>query len=529
MKLYRLTKFHILLLICTLAFLLRFNQLGRIPFSIDWDEASNAYNAYSILKTARDEYGKLLPLFNRSFDDYKPPAYMYLEVPAVSVFGLTQFAARLPSAIVGVLTILAIYYFVKMLLGIEKLALFSAFFLSISPWHVQFSRVGFEANIGFFAMIFALTLFIKGLTQNPKNSKNLLYFSALALGLCAYTYHSQRILVPILLLSAILIYKKQFMALPKKSISIFVLILIISIVPLFVFAPKEALLGRLQSTSSKDQQAIEQKVSLFQKVDKNSRVYFSGIFSTKKILMIKSYFQNYIENFSSNFLFVRGDGILRHHIGGMGMLYLFEMPLVIFGLYLFGKKRSPGALFLLIWLLASPLPAAASSETPHAIRSMALLTPISVAAAWAIYELSLSANWRKISYLLILPVLTISAFLYLENYYRHYPWDSAPSWQYGYLQAGAETEKLKGSYQKIIIDSTIEEGYIFWLFQTKYDPKVYQREGNRGHFDKYYFGNELPKDPKELTVSTKLPDNFEIIDTIYYPSGKPAVQIGHPK
>ena len=90
---------------------LRFYQLGQIPLSLDWDEASNAYNAYSILKTARDEYGKLLPLYSRSFDDYKPPAYMYMEVPAVSIFGLTQFAARLPSAIVGVLTILVIYYY----------------------------------------------------------------------------------------------------------------------------------------------------------------------------------------------------------------------------------------------------------------------------------------------------------------------------------------------------------------------------------------------------------------------------------
>ncbi len=150
MKLTQLTKFQILVLIAFLAFALRFYQLGQIPLSLNWDEASNAYNAYSILKTARDEYGKLLPLANRSFDDYKPPAYMYLDIPAVAIFGLTQYAARLPSATVGVLTVLCLYYFVKVIFRSEKLAMLSAFFLAISPWHIQLLRVGCQANISLF-------------------------------------------------------------------------------------------------------------------------------------------------------------------------------------------------------------------------------------------------------------------------------------------------------------------------------------------------------------------------------------------
>ena len=137
-------------LILILAFALRFWQLGKIPLSLDWDEVSNAYNAYSILKTGRDEYGKILPLYNRSFDDYKPPAYMYLNVPAVAIFGLTPFAARLPSAILGFLTIPALYFLVKRLVKDEKVALMSAFLLAISPWHMQFFRVGFDKKVGVF-------------------------------------------------------------------------------------------------------------------------------------------------------------------------------------------------------------------------------------------------------------------------------------------------------------------------------------------------------------------------------------------
>jgi len=99
--------------ILVLAFILRFYKLGEIPLSLDWDENSNAYNAYSILKTGRDEYGNFLPITNRSFDDYKPPLYMYLNVVTVAIFGLTPFAARLPSAFFGFLTVPAMYFLAR--------------------------------------------------------------------------------------------------------------------------------------------------------------------------------------------------------------------------------------------------------------------------------------------------------------------------------------------------------------------------------------------------------------------------------
>src|SRR3972149_4200207 len=100
-------------LILIVAFVLRFYKLGQIPLTLDWDEVSNAYNAYSILKTGRDEYGNFLPLYNRSFDDYKPPLYMYLNIPTVAIFGLTPFAARLPSAFFGFLTVPAMYFLAR--------------------------------------------------------------------------------------------------------------------------------------------------------------------------------------------------------------------------------------------------------------------------------------------------------------------------------------------------------------------------------------------------------------------------------
>ena len=68
---------YLLFLIIILALILRFYQLGRTPVSLEWDEVAIGYDAYSILKTGRDQYGKFLPLTFRSLDDYKPPIYEY--------------------------------------------------------------------------------------------------------------------------------------------------------------------------------------------------------------------------------------------------------------------------------------------------------------------------------------------------------------------------------------------------------------------------------------------------------------------
>ena len=121
----------VLLIIVILATILRFYQLGQNPPSLDWDETAHGYNAYSILKTGRDEYAYKLPLYFRSFDDYKPPIYTYLIV----------------------------YELFKN----KHIALLAALFLTISPWHLQFSRVAFETNSATFWSVLGTWGALKGI------------------------------------------------------------------------------------------------------------------------------------------------------------------------------------------------------------------------------------------------------------------------------------------------------------------------------------------------------------------------------
>ena len=91
-------KLLILLGIFVIAFILRFYKLGDVPNGLYQDETSIGYNAYSIMTTGKDEYGKIFPLYFKSFGDYKLPIYIYSAIIPIKLFGLNAFAVRFPSA-----------------------------------------------------------------------------------------------------------------------------------------------------------------------------------------------------------------------------------------------------------------------------------------------------------------------------------------------------------------------------------------------------------------------------------------------
>ena len=67
-----------LAIIVILGAILRFGLLTYNPPSLNWDEISHGYNAYSILKTGMDQWGQKLPIFNfRAYGDYPTTLNLY--------------------------------------------------------------------------------------------------------------------------------------------------------------------------------------------------------------------------------------------------------------------------------------------------------------------------------------------------------------------------------------------------------------------------------------------------------------------
>ena len=150
----------IIISIFLLAFFLRTWNLTKYPVSFSMDEVAIGYNAYSILKTARDEFGELLPLAFRSAGDYKPPVNIYLTVPSIAVFGLNEFGIRFPVALIGSLTVV-VFILLLINLGLSfKSSILAGFWLAILPWHIHFSRASFEAVTALFFLVLGTTVFI---------------------------------------------------------------------------------------------------------------------------------------------------------------------------------------------------------------------------------------------------------------------------------------------------------------------------------------------------------------------------------
>ncbi len=167
-------------IILLIAAFLRFYQLTTIAPSLTWDEVAWGYNAYSLGIDGRDEFGKFLPYqYLESFGDFKPPMYAYLDLLPIKFLGLNEFAVRFPSALFGVLTILMTFFLVKRIFGDkhELVALLSALFLAISPWHIMLSRAAFEANVATFFIVFGVWAFLAGV----QNHKWYILFSAIGL------------------------------------------------------------------------------------------------------------------------------------------------------------------------------------------------------------------------------------------------------------------------------------------------------------------------------------------------------------
>lgn len=144
MNLKRILPLLFILLIASFSI---FWDLGRSPKGVLVDEASLGFNAYSVLKTGKDEWGEVFPLTLKSFGDYKPAGYIYFAIPFVSIFGLNPLSVRLPSAVGGLFAVVFLYLIIDSLTDDRLFAFFSSYILSTSPWFIYMSRMAWETNL----------------------------------------------------------------------------------------------------------------------------------------------------------------------------------------------------------------------------------------------------------------------------------------------------------------------------------------------------------------------------------------------
>lgn len=476
-----MNKLNLLVLsgIVILAIFLRFYQLDSVPPSASLDEASIGWNAYSILQTGKDEYGTPFPILLRAYDDYRPALYAYTVIPFIKVFGLSTLAVRLPSVILSVLTVMAVYFLVKEMFKNQKvikgeyLALCVSFFLAISPWHIYISRLGHEVNLAFSCFIFALVFFLR---------KNI-YLSALFFVISFVSYQTEKIFIPLILLAILVIYKTDLINL-KKKVLISIILSLTVLIPFTKETFSENALIRLSGTNvfeANKSRYIEQSFLLEKAVLEKDIV--GRIIYNRRVLSLQILTEGYLSHFDPVWLFTNPDSD-KHKIPNLGLLYWWLAPFLLVGMYILlrGEFDNKIKKLVFVWFLTAPIAASITTDSPHALRSFVFLPTWEIFYSLGIlyiYNFIRKGNPRKI-FVLVLGVLVVFSTAYLYKYYFFvFPQLQSDSFQYALSKAIPYVISNEKKYEKVIFDNNthLSQSYMFFLFYTKYDPVLYQSLG----------------------------------------------------
>ena len=524
-------RFFFLLIVgvIVVATILRFYKLAEIPAGFTWDEAAIGYNGSAIWKTRRDEWLVRLPVSFKSFGDFKAPLAIYINGVFTALFGMSIWSVRLPFALSGVIGVILaiavvreIFSFLprvgeevlpKKITLLQLLTLFAGLIVATSPWHLHFSRAGFESGMALsFMLLFLLLSFYSQksrIVQKPWLFILLTVLAGVSGALATYTYHSAKIAIPLLVVvvffTSRLEWKKRW-----EWVAILVLSMLVTAYPLI----KDLLYA-------KGAERLDQ-TSLFSE--------YSGI----EVPFVIG--RNLLTHLSLPFLIGGQTTTLRHGDGTWGVLLISEWFLVIVavGGMLIWLKKSGSVfkmkelvrvfLFGLGCILSGLLPAAIGVEIPHPNRALLAYPGFLILACLGLYFLlhiiyqqrnitvllANSSKLKKVFGNTVEKILTHSASLqkyyifqcilgmtillhllfflsYWHNYLTDYHLQSVEDFQYGYEQAFRFAIDREDQSDKILFTSTYGQPYIYALFFRKTNPIWYQG----GSLIKYEFTDRI--------------------------------------
>ena len=135
-------------LIALVSIILIFSKLGGTGLA-NYDDCYYAQKAKEILQTRS---WMTMHLNNRPTYD-NPPFYMWLVALSYTVFGVSEYAAKFPSALMGVSTIILVYFFARYLFG-PWIGFFSSAVLSTTSFFTRYARHAmFDVTLSFFVCL----------------------------------------------------------------------------------------------------------------------------------------------------------------------------------------------------------------------------------------------------------------------------------------------------------------------------------------------------------------------------------------
>jgi hypothetical protein len=518
----------ILIAIILLGIFFRLYQLDKFPVSLNWDEISHSYNAYSIMETGKDQWGIKYPIFNfRAYGDYPTTLNMYLTIPFIKFFGLNEWSTRLPSSISGILIVILTYLIIESLFKNKKISLLATFLAAISPWTLFTSRAVYQSTLAQAFLLIGIYFLINYLF----NKKNTLFISLLFFNISMYAYHNTRIFVPIFLFIIFITFYKKI----KKEIFIFGIILMIPIFLNFLNPESRARSAWVSIINPSAIHTINESRRTFEGPKILAKILYNKITYSVPVLT-----KNTLNAFNPIPLFLEGSKQYQFNVVNHGLLYLICLPFFYIGLFVIIKNsfKDKKFLFLLIWYLIGLVPSIITTGDFPTLR-LFLIIPLPFLAI----ALSLKKFSNSLIYLLFITSCLFSFYHYINIYTKSYATNYSQSWQYGYKEISQYIKENHSQYDQILITKKYGEPHEFLLYYLKYSPSLYQEIAKTDYhtswywvesFDKYIFINdwEVKEKTKNLDDKTLLitsPNNYnsnvKLLKTINFLDNTPAFDI----
>lgn len=472
----------LLLAVILLAAFLRFYQLGNIPYGSSDDEALYIYSSYTIWHTGRDIQGMFLPLsFNANSFSSISPVPVYLTAPFVGILGISLFSGRLLSILLGVGSVFLLFLLTNYLFKNKWIGIIAALLFAISPWALQLGRTALEPNYVSFFYLLGIYIFI----TNVKNNKFL--WSLIPFALAFYSYHATKVFFVLLIPILLLIYRKELL-LRKKQLSLFLIGLLI-IFASFLFVTK------YQNISRQNDINIFSDPMAAKQVDNERQLttapwILRSVFSNKPLYYLRILRENYLQAFSTNFLFLYGEtgggslGSQSDNIYFRGELYVIEFPLLLFGLYkLFAGKNKFARNLLILLLLVGPIPSTFTLDRNYVSRCYMMLPVLLVIISLGLYyliEKILTFN-KYYKAIFLSSLLIVYSFLFTEYFYQYfYRWPvyGAEAWNASTRDVVSYINSHKSAYKNIFISNSSTHFLIQYAMFSKIDPKLVQKIQN---------------------------------------------------
>jgi hypothetical protein len=464
-----------------IALAIRLPYFGQVPRGLNRDEAALGYNAFSLLKSGHDEYGRPWPVSITSFGDQKLPGYVYTLIPFIAVFDLSPVIVRLPSLLAGLVVIGGVGLLCLQLtqdrhFSLKHRALLSwlaMVLVAVSPWGNHMSRVAYEAHLAMALLVSGMCSYMAVFqTQKTKLQRWYLIATATLWSATLLTYHSYHIFLPLLLLLLLVIDRKKLLSLDRVGIGTGLAIGLLT-VGLLISG------GVLSANEQKSKGISPFNPSDLRAQAAGFRFYLPGDNAVYEKLVVNPltegpvrFAQNLVQVPAGNFLFVSGTGHGDHNPGNINNLHLFTAPLILIGLlWMWEHRLVLQAQRLVAWFAVAFVPSALTISPQHTIRfspAFPILELLAAVGIWVIWRRA-RVKWQRWAVIIIGTYLILSSVTRLMIQYLYMIPQAFPSQEKYHLLAKTLI-KYQPAGIPVVTQSPSSSPYIWYLFESKFDP-----------------------------------------------------------